>query len=91
MKWAVLFLTINQVKKTPSSTKQCPVNHDHCQEVQQRCRDEVMDVLGEEKAAVADMPRMPYVLATIAEVGFCKIKYMTCYVENTSCSDLLYI
>ena len=51
-----------------------------------------MDVLGEEKAAVADMPRMPYVLATIAEVGFCnKIKYMACYVENTSCSDLLYI
>jgi len=49
MKWAVLFLTINQ-------------------EVQQRCRDEVMDVLGEEKAAVADMPRMPYVLATIAEI-----------------------
>ena len=36
-----------------------------------------MDVLGEEKAAVADMPRMPYVLATIAEVGFCnKIEYM---------------
>ena len=60
-------------KKTSSSAKQCPVNHDHWQEVQQRCRDEVMDVLGEEKAAVADMPRMPYVLATIAEVG-----YMTC-------------
>ena len=57
-------------KKRSSSTKQCPVNHDHWQEVQQRCRDEVMDVLGEEKAAVADMPRMPYVLATIAEVGF---------------------
>ena len=77
-------------EKTSSSTKQCPVNHDHWQEVQQRCRDEVMDVLGEEKAAVADMPRMPYVLATIAEVGFCnKIKYMTRYVENTSCSDLL--
>ena len=29
-----------------------------------------MEVLGEEKAAVADMPKMPFVLATIAEVGF---------------------
>jgi len=49
MKWAVLFLSINQ-------------------DVQERCRREVMEVLGDEKAAVADMPKMPYVLATIAEI-----------------------
>jgi len=49
MKWAVLFLSINQ-------------------DVQERCRQEVLEVLGDEKAAVADMPKMPYVLATIAEI-----------------------
>ena len=37
-------------------------------DVQERCRQEVVEVLGDEKAAVADMPKMPYVLATIAEV-----------------------
>ena len=37
--------------------------------MQERCRQEVLEVLGDEKAAVADMPKMPYVLATIAEVG----------------------
>ena len=37
--------------------------------MQERCRQEVLEVSGDEKAAVADMPKMPYVLATIAEVG----------------------
>ena len=37
--------------------------------MQERCRQEVVEVLGDEKAAVADMPKMPFVLATIAEVG----------------------
>ena len=43
-------------------------NSKHHQDVQERCRREVMEVLGDEKAAVADMPKMPFVLATIAEV-----------------------
>ena len=43
-------------------------NSNHHQDVQERCRREVLEVLGDEKAAVADMPKMPFVLATIAEV-----------------------
>ena len=43
-----------------------------------------MEVLGDEKAAVADMPKMPYVLATIAEVPFSDVP------KIASCSDMLH-
>ena len=33
-----------------------------------RCREEVLKVLGSRKACVSDMPSMPYIQATIAEV-----------------------
>ena len=56
----------------------------HYQDVQERCRREVMEVLGDEKAAVADMPKMPYVLATIAEVPFSDVEKIA-----SSCSDML--
>ena len=43
-----------------------------------------MEVLGDEKAAVADMPKMPYVIATIAEVPFSDVA------EIASCSDMFH-
>ena len=44
------------------------------------------EVLGDEKAAVADMPKMPYVLATIAEVPFSDVAKLA-----SPCSDKLYV
>ena len=56
----------------------CTTNY---QDVQERCRQEVMEVLGDEKAAVADMPKMPYVLATIVEVPFSDVpKIPSCFI-----------
>ena len=45
----------------------------------------MVEVLGDEKAAVADMPKMPYVLATIAEVPFSDVEKIA-----SSCSDMLH-
>ena len=37
-------------------------------EVQQRCREEIQEVVGEGRLAVAHLPSLPYLQATIAEV-----------------------
>ena len=51
-------------------------------EVQDRCREEILATLGTAKAAVTDMTRLPYVLATIAEVGGSCLGARTCLLEG---------